>query len=331
MSIGRHASGRLSATALVALLATVFCCAQAHAASRTFSVPCLPGQAAPVCFAEDADVVAVDDGDTIDVHIPGAGSRRVRFTGLNATEQTVYNSAPGRQQGECHSLNATDLLTRLIARSHNQVRLLYQNRLTRAGVRIVRDVQVFVRGSWHDSGSLLVSRGYALFLANTREFAWNRQYNYLAQQAAHRGIGLFDTSFCGFGPDQDLEIGITAHPNAPGDDSINVNGEWVRIGNHGTRPLDLSGWWVRNSATRRYLFPTGTTIAAGERITVHVGKGTDTVNTLYWGLRSPVFVNPTHDERAVGGGAYLFDPQGDLRAWDFYPCIYNPCPNSPAA
>jgi endonuclease YncB( thermonuclease family) len=322
---------RCVAAALVTLLAVGVLCTQARAASRTFSVPCIPAQAQPVCFAEEGTVVAVDDGDTIDVYIPGAGTHRVRFTGINATEQTVYNSHLGRQQGECHALNANYLLTRLIERSHDRVRLLYQNRLTRAGVRLVRNVQVFLNGSWHDSGNLLASRGQALFLASQREFAWNRQYNYLTQQAAHRGIGLFDTTFCGFGPDQDLEIGLSAHPNAAGDDSINVNGEWVRIGNHGPRPLDLSGWWVRNSATRRYHFPTGTVIAPGERITVHVGKGTDTPNTLYWGLRSPIFVNPTHDARAIGGGAYLFDPQGDLRAWDFYPCIYNPCPNSPAA
>ena len=271
--------------------------------------------------------MAIDDGDTIDVRIPGAGTHRVRFTGLNATEQSVYTNHLGRQRGECHALDATYLLTRLIARSHDQVQLVYQNRLTRAGVRVVRDVQVFIRGSWHDAGSLLVSRGLALFLSNKREFAWNHAYNSLMQQAARRGLGLFDTSFCGFGPDQDLPIKLTVHPNAAGDDTLNFNGEWARIENLGARPLSLSGWWVRDPATRRYHFPIGTAVPAGGKLTVHVGRGTGSASTLYWGLRAPIFVNPTSDERAIGGGAYLFDPQGDLRAWQFYPCLVKPCTN----
>jgi endonuclease YncB( thermonuclease family) len=320
-------SQRIALAALVPLFAALVLCARSGAASRTFQVPCIPGQASPICFAEDATVVAVDDGDTIDVRIPGAGSRRVRMTGINATEQSIYTNHLGRQRGECHALNANNLLSSLIDRSHGQVRLLYQNRLTRAGVRIVRDVQVFIRGSWHDANSLLVSRGQALFLSNRTEFAWNHEYNTLAQQAAQKGLGLFDTTFCGYGPDQDIPITVTAHPNPAGDDQLNVNGEYVRVGNEGARPLDLSGWWVRNAATRRFYFPAGTSVPAGKQITVHVGRGTDTPTTFYWGLRAPIFVNPTHDEKAIGGGAYLFDPQGDLRAWNFYPCLVA-CPST---
>src|SRR5262249_36189939 len=157
------------------------------------------------------------------------------------------------------------------------------------GVRYVKDIQVFVRGSWHDLNALLVSRGDALFLPNSRETAWNREYMFLMQQAAHRGVGLFDTTFCGYGPDQDIPIQLTAHPNAAGNDSINVNGEYVRILNAGARPLNLTGWWLRDGGVKRYHFPTGTVIPANTRITVHVGKGTNTPNVFYWGLRGPQF------------------------------------------
>ena len=34
-----------------------------------------------------------------------------------------------------------------------------------------------------------------------------------------------------------------------------------------------------------------------------------------WTLAHPMFENPPPDGRALGDGAYLFDPQGDLRAW----------------
>jgi endonuclease YncB( thermonuclease family) len=319
----------LTLAALVGVLVLLAFSSQAGAASKVFQVPCQPGQAQPLCYAEDATLDFVDDGDTIDVNIHGAGNHRIRFTGVNATEQSVYNSNLARQRGECHALDATYLTTTMIARSHNQVRLVYENKLTRAGVRFVKDIQVFVRGSWHDLNSLLVSRGYALFLPNSRETAWNRQYMFEMQQAAQKRIGLFDTTFCGYGPDQDIPIQVTVNWNAPGNDTLNPNGEYVRIYNRGTRPLSLDGWWVRDSGTKRFHFPTGTVVQPADHITVHVGKGDDTLDTFYWGLRTPMFDN-VNTEKGIGDGAYLFDPQGDLRAWVMYPCRVGPCNNLPA-
>jgi len=316
-----------SIAALVLAFALLFC-GQASAASTIFQVPCIPGQSEQ-CFAEDARLDFVDDGDTIDVNIRGAGNHRIRFTGVNATEQTVYNSNLAKQQGECHALNATQLTTAMIRRSNNQVRLVYQNKLTRAGVRFVKDIQVFIRGSWHDLNALLVSRGDALFLPNSRETAWNRQYMFLMQQAAQRRVGLFDTTFCGFGPDQDIPIQVTVHPNAAGNDTVNINGEYVRVYNRGTRALSLNGWWIRDSSTRRYHFPDGTVIQPGQHLLIHVGKGDDLPQTLYWGLNTPIFDNQ-NDAKGIGDGAYLFDPQGDMRAWVFYPCRLQPCNNLPA-
>lgn len=319
----------LTLGALVGAFALLVFAGQGSAASRIFQVPCEPGQTQPLCYAEDARLDFVDDGDTIDVHIPGAGNHRIRFTGVNATEQSVYNSNLAKQRGECHALDATYLTSTMIARSHDQVRLVYQNKLTRAGVRYVKDIQVFVRGSWHDLNSLLVSRGYALYLPNGTETAWNREYMFEMQQAAQKRIGMFDTSFCGFGPDQDIPIQVTVHWNAPGNDTINPNGEYVRVYNRGARPLTLDGWWVRDSGTKRYHFPTGTVVQPNTHITVHVGKGTNTGATFYWGLRTPIF-NNVNTDKGIGDGAYLFDPQGDLRAWVMYPCLVSPCNNLPA-
>jgi hypothetical protein len=36
-------------------------------------------------------------------------------------------------------------------------------------------------------------------------------------------------------------------------------------------------------------------------------------------MSEPVFENATPDERGMGDGGYLFDPDGDLRGWDTYP------------
>ena len=57
---------------------------------------------------------------------------------------------------------------------------------------------------------------------------------------------------------------------------------------------------------------------AGGAVTVRVGRGRASGNVFYWGLDEPVFENVTDDGRAVGDGGYLFDPDGDLRAYEMY-------------
>jgi hypothetical protein len=52
------------------------------------------------------------------------------------------------------------------------------------------------------------------------------------------------------------------------------------------------------------------------------------VNAGAWtelGPRPSPFENATDDGRSLGDGAYLFDPQGDIRAWMTYPCV-GTCP-----
>jgi hypothetical protein len=69
-------------------------------------------------------------------------------------------------------------------------------------------------------------------------------------------------------------------------------------------------------------------VPPGGSITVRVGKGTETESTLFWGLDDPIFENAKDNGRGMGDGAYLFDPQGDLRASMIYPC-YLECVSPP--
>ena len=289
-------------------------------AQSIFQAPCVVGTTAPLCNAQSGKVTAVDDGDTLDVHVRGAGMERIRITGINAMEMHVYNSNPAKQQGECHALEATALLTSLVKRSHMNVRLVALDRLSRAHLRPRRSVQVFIRNSWHDVGNLMISRGLALWLPAGGEWAWNGQYSFIEQQAASRRVGLWSPTYCGLGPDDDLPVRVSVHPNAAGNDTINVNGEWVTVTNLGARDLPLGGWWVRNGGVQRYTFPYGVTLPVGASVKVHVGKGDDDLDTFYWNLKTPIFVNASGAPKYMGDGAYLVDPQGDVRAWDIYPC-----------
>ena len=63
----------------------------------------------------------------------------------------------------------------------------------------------------------------------------------------------------------------------------------------------------------------GAVVGAGRRVRVHVGRGTADAGRFYWGLPAPAFEN-VGGVPGMGDGGYLFDRDGDLRAWDIYPC-----------
>jgi hypothetical protein len=178
-----------------------------------------------------------------------------------------------------------------------------------------------MHGRWRDVGRVLVAGGDAIWLPNSTEYAWNRAYSVLAERAAAAGIGLWNPAGCGSGPSQSSPLQMTLNWDADGDDNLNVNGEWVRIRNLDPRTdVPLGGWWLRDSSLRRYTFPFGVILPPGTSIRLRVGKGDDDIDTLYWGLREPVFTNASGSPRYMGDGAFLFDPQGDIRAFDMYPC-----------
>jgi hypothetical protein len=149
-----------------------------------------------------------------------------------------------------------------------------------------------------------------------------------SEQARLAGRGLFDTASCGFGPDQDIPISLAVNWDANGPDSHRRNGEWVDVFDNGPRPLALGGWWIRDSWLRYnarhvpgFQFPPGTVVAPGGSVRLHMGRGPNRGRSFHWARSRAVFENVTHNRKHMGDGAYLFDPQGDLRASSMYPCV----------
>jgi hypothetical protein len=181
-------------------------------------------------------------------------------------------------------------------------------------------VSVRIGGRWVDTGAVMMSEGYALFLSNPAEWAWNRHYAGLARNAASRGIRLWNPRSCGAGTASNAQLDMRLNYDADGSDFDNVNGEWARISNRSGFPVSLRRWTFRDSSALTYRFPRHATVPANGSILLRMGRGRDGGGTYYWGLRTPPFQNPdNHPERAVGDGAYLFDPRGNLRAWVMYP------------
>jgi micrococcal nuclease len=306
--------------ALVAL--TLASAALAAPAQAVSSGPCTNEAGSPRCHFWHGKVVFVADGDTIDVRIAGVGVKRIRMTGINAMELTHYSHTRSLRRGKCHGVAAADRLEDLLREGHNRVRLAAQHASSHSGTRrIRRQVSVKIGGRWVDTGAVLMSEGYTLFLSNPVEWAWNQRYSQLAREAAFRGIRVWNPRGCGgAGAARQAQLDMQLNYDADGSDFENVNGEWARITNNSSFPVALRHWTFRDSSALTYRFPRHARIPANASIVLHMGRGRNGGGTYYWGLRTPPFQNPdNHPRRAVGDGAYLFDPRGNLRAWVMYP------------
>ena len=288
-------------TLLVSSLAVVGLSVPAAEAAQG---PCVPGQGQPKCKVWKGKVKAVRDGDTVKVAIK-KGKRfgkpqTIDVTGIQAMETSKRSS-------ECHGVEAKNRLKALVLDKKVRVSARTKGRHRSFAVK-KRDV-----------GSLLVAEGHALWIPETTEWAWNNTYARLSQFAARAGDGIWDTDFCGAGPNAALKLKVKW--DAENQDGSNVNGEFIRITNADpANAVSLAGWWVRDSALRRYTFPAGTVVPAGGSTELRVGNGSSGGATFHWGQGRPVFENATGGSQGIGDGGYLFDPQGDLRYAQIYPC-----------
>lgn len=285
-----------------------------------------PAQAASVLYGK---VAFVADGDTVDINVAGDGTTkpvRVRYIGIQTMELSVYSHTLSKLRGDCWGVDAARNLHKLI--DDRKVRLTSRKATSQSGlnVRPRRHVAVLQGGQWVDTGALQISAGLALPDLLPDEYTHNLDYMRRAQEAAAAGVGMWGNPVrCGYGPNQTEQLQVRVNWDAEGNDAANVNGEWIDITNLGSVPVPLGGWWVRDAAYRGYkahgyTVPAGVQVDPGATLRIHVGHGTDSANRLYWGLDKNIFANVTEGPQWMGDGAWLFDPQGDLRAWDMYPC-----------
>lgn len=262
----------------------------------------------------------VNDGDTVIVRLDG---RRevVRFLGVQAFELTAYNNDdPSKWRGECHAVPAARYVLRTVKRAGYRVRLSSPAPRTDERNRLLRQVDVRLGGRWRDLGQMMLRRGLVLWLHHVAEAGLNRRYSLAQQTAAARGAGIFRPEACGAGPAQDAAFELRIMSDPIGEDTR--NGEWVRITNAGPRSVTLGGWHLGNAGPKadRFRFPAGTSIAPGRSITVFTGAGTAGATVFFRDLGHNLFENSDNGNGA-GDGAYLLDPDGDVRAHTVYPCL----------
>jgi endonuclease YncB( thermonuclease family) len=251
-------------------------------------------------------VVKVLDGDTIRVTNgnPNDTPVDVRFAGINTNEYPEM----------CHAGTAKARLAKLI--EGKWVTLLAEDPDSKAfdGVRYLR----FVERNGVDLNLKMLEEGYALAMPSNREPSRNRKYMAAARSASHEGKRLWNDDACGAGPSAGAELRMFVHWDAEGTDGEpgTLNGEWVRIFNDSGFAVSLGGWTLRTTSTRAiWDMPSNASIPANDSITVYVGSGTNTATKLYMGYDRALFGN------SIGDGAYLLDPDDDIRTYFEYPCI----------
>ena len=301
--------------AMTVLLAAV-------ASAGALAIPAPPASAGgPV--NELGTVTHIGDGDTVTVRT-SRGEYNVRLVGVQAYELTTYAAThqPWNWRGQCHAVEAARRLRELTL--GKQVRVTARNSDSRSGTRYWRNVAVYHDGAWRNVSTIMTFEGHALFNAHGVEYTHNYANSRAAQQARAARRGIYNPTYCGWGPSQGAAISISVRYDAEGSDGTNVNGEWVRVRNGSPYAVSIGGWHVRDNAYRGhmnvgYTFPSWAKVPANGYVTLHVGRGTNTSRKFFWGNTRPIFENPGGAPVFNGDGAYLTDPQLDIRASRMWP------------
>ncbi len=209
-------------------------------------------------------MVEVVDGDTLVVDGPG-GRTEVRLIGINAPER-----------GECFTGEATAALRSAV---DGPVLLVGDvSDLDRFG----RSLRYVETADGVDVGARLVEGGFAIARRFPPDVARADDYERLQDVARRDGRGLWAPDACGAPSAPGAALAVEVNADAPGDDNLNLNGEWVRFTNTGATAVDLDGWTVADeSASHRYAFR-DLVLAPGASVTLFTGCGTDTPTERFW-------------------------------------------------
>jgi micrococcal nuclease len=231
------------------------------------------------------------DGDTLYVSGP-PGELHVRLIGVNTPES-----------GECFSEEATDALAELV-NGNDLVLVVDRSDVDQFG----RSLRYVETADGVDVGAELVANGFAIARRYPPDDARADRYAELQRAAERAGRGLWASDACGTSDVDGVEIVIDVNADAPGDDGVNLNGEWVRFTNAGAEAVDLDGWEVADeSASHRHTF-SDLRLDPGADATLFSGCGPDDETARYWCVSGSAVWNNSGDT------VFLRDRNGNIVA-----------------
>lgn len=254
---------------------------------------------------EKAVIVRIVDGDTFIVRYFGdKRDTRIRFLGLQSMEIHPKDGI----RNDCWADDARRRLIDLTGGKGNMVILLAKNTSTKIHDRLARHVFTQVSGKTVNVAKTLIKEGLAFPFPHRTEDTFNKAYTKLAKKSKAKGLGLWskdnhcDTTTTSIGTSFKLSVHYDAH----GNDQDNLGDEWIKIKNTSHTNVDISHWWLRDSALNFFRFPSDTRLASEEEIVVYGGKGKKTTRKFYWGNKTPILDN-------FGDSVYLVDYFKDIK------------------
>lgn len=228
------------------------------------------------------EVSQIIDGDTIRL----STGEKVRLIGINAPErdQPYYDAA-----------------------TQKLIELIGDNRITlKKDVTDKDQYGRLLRYVYANDTFLnleMVKQGYAIsypFPPNTKHLD---NFEVAQEEARNSQIGIWTPS--------PFTLTVSSlHADAEGDDSVNLNDEYVIFENIGNSPLNLTLWTVQDEANNFYIFSTFL-LENGHGVTLYSGAGTDTTTKVYWESSKPIWNND-------GDSLYLRDAAGFLVTYYSY-------------
>jgi endonuclease YncB( thermonuclease family) len=233
-------------------------------------------------------VVTVHDGDTVTVDVYSDANASVPSTITHPDTGVKYSriririaSIQAPETDWLYGYESTISLRNFLA--VNDVVMLRADQDKSADAlgnpRVWREMyKKSVLGDWYNVGLHQLDAGwaYAFPLSHEPRNTMNRIVH--TKLAAYYGKGVFATPSAHYG-----KFALSVFPNPEGTDT--PAGEYLRLKNLSAGAINIGGWRIGDpSPLSSYLFPAGTTIAAGQEFIIYVGVGTNGGGRFYMGL-----------------------------------------------
>jgi hypothetical protein len=109
-------------------------------------------------------------------------------------------------------------------------------------------------------------------------------------------------------------------PGADNGGNASLNAEYIVIKNTGSTRVGIGGWTIRDLSNHVYRFPAGFRVAAGTKVTLHTGSGTNTLHHRYWRQDNYVWNNDGDTAKLKRANGTLADSCSYTGAGDYIFC-----------
>jgi endonuclease YncB( thermonuclease family) len=290
-----------------------------------------------------------EDGDTTHVKTTANKLVEVRNIGLQTPERKK-----GSNPAQCGADDAYENFKALMPEEITIVQLRSISNSTNGwggGSRPLRSVYKLnnTTGEFDiDVQAEQIKAGWSLWWPLGEEWAHNKEYLDLMNDAKTRGVGIWNPSLCGKATGGVPSMWFSHNAPKIDNDDEPAFGEYVILKNQTTAPINLKGWALRdnslnffwNSSNGKWmqsLNKFGTmTLAPGEHKIIYLDNpnkyplSTNEYEYFNWSRNTPghqltngsvrTSSNPNY---ANGDGIYLLDPKGNIRN-----SMTNPCTSS---